>query len=187
MFVCNDKIVPIVCPSQKIELMIKKQLYIILSALVVFVACTTKPKQHSLQQDTVEEQPDTIKSDYPITDRLYAELDSSEIYDDSILYGYWFKPHEASAVNIFFHKNGSFEFKYYILANDSTIVDVFKKGTFTIGDVLNASNKKRIITMVADDGWDSKVFNGIIEYKRNRTHYYLTDKNSGLYLVKGSD
>ena len=166
----------------------KEQSHIIFIMLMLFglTACknvTQKVESQQMESDSTI----LVVSDHPITDRLYAELDSSEIYDDSILYGYWFKPHEASAVNIFFHKNGSFEFKYYILANDSTIIDVFKKGTFTIGDVLNASNKKRIITMVADDGWDSKVFNGIIEYKRNRTHYYLTDKNSGLYLVKGSD
>jgi len=159
---------------------------VLLLAVLGLIACKNGTRNDlSLKEDT--DSSIVVISDHPITDRLYAELDSSETYDDSILYGYWFKPHEASAVNIFFHKNGSFEFKYYILANDSTIVDVFKKGTFAIGDELNASNKKRIITMVADDGWDSKVFNGIIEYKRNRTHYYLTDKNSGLYLVKGSD
>lgn len=126
-----------------------------------------------------------IAASRPIYSQLLAELDSTEIYDDSILYGYWFKPHEACAVNVFFHKNGRFEFKYYIVENDTTIIDVVKKGTFKIGEA--DVNKARVVTMVADDGWDGNVFNGTIHYRCNRTHYYLEDKKSGLYLVKGSD
>lgn len=41
--------------------------------------------------------------------------------------------------------------------------------------------------MYADDGWDENVFKGVIQYKKNRLNFYLEDKESGLYLVKGSD
>ncbi len=127
----------------------------------------------------------TVQSKTPILDKLLTELDSTEIYDGSLLYGYWFKPHEACAVNIIFHKNGTFEFKYYIVPNDTTIVDVIKKGTFTISN--KDAKKTRIIKMVADDGWDKDVFDGTIYYKKNDLNYYLENEKSGLYLVKGSD
>ncbi len=124
------------------------------------------------------------KSTRAIYDFLCAELDSTEIYDDSILYGYWFKPHEASAVNIFFHKNGRFEFKYYTVENDTSIIDAVKIGSFTIGE---ANKKKtRMIKLKADNGWD-KSFDSIIYYKNNGTNFYLTDKKEKMYLVKGSD
>lgn len=126
-----------------------------------------------------------VTSSRPIYDKLLAELDSTEIYNDSILYGYWFKPHEACAVNIFFHKDGRFEFKYYVVENDTTIIDVVKKGIFTIGDM--DASQTRIVKMQADDGWDEKVFKGTVQYKNNGTNFYISDEDSGLYLVKGSD
>lgn len=162
----------------------KPYIIIILLAALGLTACkngTQKEEPQKVDSDSVT----VVKSDNPIYDRLLAELDSTEIYDDSILYGYWFKPHEACAVNIFFHKDNTFEFKYYIVQNDTSILDVIKKGTFTIGEA--DANKTRIITLVADDEWNDGVFNGKIKYKHNRTHYYLEDKESGLYLVKGSD
>ena len=88
-------------------------------------------------------------------------------------------------MNIFFHKNGTFEFKYYISPNDSTVVDVVKKGTFTVSRTDDYD--KKVIRMYADDGWDENVFKGVIQYKKNRLNFYLEDKESGLYLVKGSD
>ena len=157
---------------------------IIMLAALGLTACkngTQKEEPQKVESDSVT----VVKSDNPIYDRLLAELDSTEIYDDNILYGYWFKPHEACAVNIFFHKDNTFEFKYYIVQNDTTIIDVVKKGTFTIGDA--DVNKTRDIILVTEEGWNDGVFNGTIKYKNNRTHYCLEDKESGLYLVKGSD
>lgn len=124
-----------------------------------------------------------------IYDRLLEELDSAEIYNDSILYGYWFEPHAASSVNIFFHKNGRFEFKYFYMKNDSTAVDVIKVGTFSVSNADKYMD--RVITMKADDGWDGNIFdgmtfNGIIQHKRNKYCYYLSNLKIGLYLVKGS-
>ena len=158
--------------------------FVILLFVALFIgACkngTSKEASCCVENDSA-----SAPSANPIYDRLLLELDSTEVYDDSILYGYWFKPHEACAVNIFFHKNGTFEFKYYISPNDSTVVDVIKRGTFTVSSA--DAFQKREIRMYADDGWDENVFKGVIQYKKNRTHYYLEDKESGLYLVKGSD
>lgn len=95
----------------------------------------------------------------PIYQLLQEELDSTEIYDGSIIYGYWFKPHEACAVNVFFHKDNTFEFRYYEVPNDTTIVDVVKRGTFSV-----LGNK---ITMVADDGWKKDIFDGYMYHKHN--------------------
>ena len=82
-------------------------------------------------------------------------------------------------MNVFFHKDNTYEFKYYIVPNDSTIIDVVKKGTYTIDG--------EVIRLIANDGWDEKEFDGIMYHKNNGTNYYLTDKYGELYLVKGSD
>lgn len=158
----------------------KPYIIIILLAALGLTACkngTQKEEPQKVDSDSVT----VVKSDNPIYDRLLAELDSTEIYDDSIIYGYWFKPLDACAVNVFFHKDGTFEFKFYIVENDSTITDVVKKGTYTIGD--EDVNKTCLIKMVDDDG----LFFGKMYRKHNRTHYYLTNKRGDLYLVKGSD
>ena len=158
--------------------MIKKHFYIILSTLVVFVACTIKSKEQPQVLAEEEDQAEAIISDHPITDKLYAELDSADVYNDKVLYGYWFKPHEANYVNIFFHKDNTYEFKYYEVDKDNNIIDKFKKGRFTIDG--------EVITLNSDEGWDD-IFNGVMYYKYNGTNHYLTDKDGGLYLVKGSD
>ena len=146
-------------------------------------SCTSRTKK-SVPQLQESDSANVEASSHPITDMLYAELDSADVYNDSILYGYWFKPHEASAVNIFFHKDGRFEFKYYIIQEDS-VIDVVKKGTFTIGDM--DASQTRIVKMQTDDGWDEKVFKGTVQYNNNGTNFYISDEESGLYLVKGSD
>ena len=130
------------------------------------------PQQQESDTTTVE------VSNHPITDMLYAELDSAEIYNDSILYGYWFKPHEACDVNIFFHKDNTYEFKYYEVGKGDEIINKNKKGSFTFDG--------KVIKLTSDEGWND-YFNGVMYYKHNGTNYYLTDKGEGLYLVKGSD
>ena len=116
--------------------------------------------------------------EHPVLDQLSAELDSDEIYDDGIIYGYWFKPHEANAVNIFLHKNNTFELQYYIVDGNDSIIYLFRKGTFT--------NEGNTIKLSSDDGWD-KSFDGVLYYDNNGTNSYLADKNGLFYLVKGSD
>ena len=145
---------------------------------ILLVSCNGKTKAQPQQEAVEIEQMDAIISDHPITDRLYAELDSSEVYNDSILYGYWFKPHEAFAVNIFFHKDNTYEFKYYEVDKDENIIDKCMEGRFTING--------EVITLASDEGWDD-YFNGVMYYKNNGTNFYLTDKEDGLFLVKGSD
>ena len=158
-------------------------LYITMLAALGLTACKNGT-QRDVPQEIVIDSTD-VEANTPIYRQLLSELDSTEIYDDSIIYGYWFKPHEASSVNVFFHKDGTFEFKYYIVENDSTITDVVKKGTYSIGD--EDVNKTCLIKMEAGDGWDNQKFNGMMYRKHNRTHYYMTDTAGDLYLVKGSD
>ncbi len=164
----------------------KKILIITIIIAIGLSACNNTAQQ---KQQIVEVDSTTTKTNKTIYDRLLEELDSTEIYNDSILYGYWFEPHAASAVNIFFHKNGRFEFKYFYMENDSTPVDVIKVGTFSVSNA--DKNMDRVITMKADNGWEGKLFdgltfNGIIHYKSNKTNYCLSDSSIGLYLVKGS-
>lgn len=115
-----------------------------------------------------------------ITEMLYSKLDSAEVYDDNILYGYWFKPHEACAVNIIFNKDKTFVMRDY--APDDEEATVYERvGTFKVkGDSVHLSSK---------DGWHLslrhwKVWN-------DDTGKYLTlnegRKNFRYYLVKGSD
>ena len=146
-------------------------------AALSFTACKNGAHKEVSQMNVVDSTAITV-SDHPITDRLYAELDSADVYNDSILFGYWFKPHEACYVNIFFHKDNTYEFKYYEVGKGDEITDMNKKGTFTFDG--------KVITLASDEGWDD-YFNGVMYYKHNGTHFYLTDKEEGLYLVKGSD
>lgn len=115
-----------------------------------------------------------------IRDMLYEQLDSAEVYDDNILYGYWFKPHEACAVNIIFKKDNSFVMRDYD-PNDEKSVVYERVGTFKVkDDSIHLSSK---------DGWHLslrhwKVWN-------NDPGKYLTlnrgKKDFRYYLVKGSD
>ena len=116
--------------------------------------------------------------EHPVTEQLYAELDSNEVYDEKVLFGYWFKPHEANAVNIFLHKDYTYEFNYYIVNEKDSIIQFFKKGTFAFDG--------KVIKLSSADGWD-KAFNGELYCEHNGTNAFLTDKKDSFYLVKGSD
>ncbi len=116
--------------------------------------------------------------EHPVTEQLYAELDSDEVYDEKVLFGYWFKPHEANAVNIFLHKNYTYEFRYYMVDENDSIISQFRKGTYTF--------EGKVIKLSSAEGWD-KSFNGELYYDNNGTNSYLADKNDLFYLVKGSD
>lgn len=124
------------------------------------------------------EEDSSSEFEHPITEQLYAELDSDDVYDDKVLFGYWFKPHEANAVNIFLHKNYTYEFNYYIVDEKDSIIYIYKEGTFTFDG--------RVIKLSSAEGWD-KTFNGELNYDNNGTNSYLADKNDLFYLVKGSD
>ena len=111
------------------------------------------------------------KSNRPIYSQLRKELDSTEIYNDSVIYGYWFQPHAAASVNLFLHKNGVFDMKY---------CDVKIKGTF-VWD-------RHIIRMKPDGDWGDISIDGRLFHKHNGTNFYLTDsKEEVFYIVKGSD
>ena len=111
------------------------------------------------------------KSNHPIYSQLRKELDSTEIYNDSIIYGYWFQPHAAASVNLFLHKNGEFDMKY---------CDVKIKGTFVLD--------RHIIRMKPDGDWGEISIDGRLFHKHNGTNFYLTDsKEEVFYIVKGSD
>ncbi len=86
----------------------KLHFFIIILAALGLTACKNGTRQE--QQPVVDDDP--ILSTSPVYKKLIQELDTTEIYDDSIIYGYWFKPHEANSVNVFFHKDGTFEFKW---------------------------------------------------------------------------
>lgn len=111
-----------------------------------------------------------------VEEKLYAELESDEVYNDSILYGFWFKPHEANAMNIFLHKNNTFEFRYYIVDENDSCINLFCKGTYTYDG--------RVVRLSSKEGYDIP-FDGELYYDHNGTNGYLTDKNDSLYLIKG--
>ena len=158
----------------------KKIQYVIIALIVLSILLFifynsgnggTEPTQ-SLNDDTIESEIESeIEFKRPVYDRLLLELDSLEIYNDSIIYGYWFQPHAAPEVNLFLHKNGKFEFK---------MCDVRKTGTFT--------KDGYVVRLIPDDGWGDEPFDGRVFHKHNGTNFYLTDSNENyIYLVKGSD
>ena len=151
----------------------RKFLFTFLFFFLLIAACQNKQSKFQTGEQTVDN--NSVKS---VRDLLLDELDTTEIYNDSILCGYWFQPHAAGVINIFFHKDNSYEFKYCENRNDNEVIDKLKKGKYTInGDV---------ITLTSEDGWDD-YFNGVMYYKNNGTNYYLTSQKGIFYLVKGSN
>ena len=150
---------------------------VLVLAVLGLYACKNRT-QKDLPSEIQSDSSAVVVSDHPITDRLYAELDSADVYNDSILYGYWFKPHEACYVNIFFHKDDTYEFKYYEVDKNDSIIEKLKKGKFAFDG--------KMITLESDEGWND-YFNGVMYYKHNGTNFYLTDKEEGLYMVKGGE
>ena len=107
------------------------------------------------------------KSNRPIYSQLRMELDSTEIYNDSVVYGYWFQPHAASFVNLFLHKNGEFEMKYC----DTEIKAITIMG-FSFSEI-DIPYLQQLNTL---------------NPQHNGTNFYLTDsKEEVFYIVKGSD
>ena len=161
-----------------------KKFVLIILALICIACLICCPSFRENEGEDLPEDYDYVEEDtlvemeHTVLDQLSAELDSDEIYDDGVLYGYWFKPHEANAVNIFLHKNNTYEFRYYIVDENDSVINLFRKGTFIV--------EGKAIKLSSDDGWNS-YFDGILYYDGNGTNFYLEDKNQQFYLVKGSD
>lgn len=120
--------------------------------------------------------------DRPTYAKLQQELDSMEIYNDTIIYGYWFEPHAACFHNIFLHKDYTYEFTDPSNNDESGSCKIWR-GTFSIeGDV---------IILHSEEPWFKiydKSFDGKLYHRSNGTNFYLTDKKEALiYFVKGSD
>lgn len=60
-----------------------------------------------------------------------AELDSSDIFNDKVLYGSWFTPHEASIINITFNRDNTFEMNDYKQMGN-IFVHLTREGSFSI-------------------------------------------------------
>lgn len=142
-----------------------------LSFIITLIYDATRAVNYSdsLNDDTTEVEEE---SKQPVLDQLLLELDSDEIYNDSIIYGYWFQPHAAYEVNAFFHKNGVFELKY---------TDEFvRSGKFVI--------EGNVILLNTDEGWENGPCDGRLFHRHNGTNFYIADsKEQHIFLVKGSD
>lgn len=170
--------------------MIKLRQILILCSLVVAASCYCKADKYNadIAADTLEET--SSDDNYPfvgedpksgdVTRRLYEELDSSEVYDDNVLLGFWFKPHEACGVNIFFHKGNKFEMHDYTVTTDDKVVNIYKTGVYKeVGDS---------IFMESEDGWKLAVRRW--HTWKNDKNYYITKGRKSdfeIYLVKGSN
>lgn len=158
-------------------------LFILVLICIGWMICCPSFRERNLEtslDDSINDNEEITSAIYehPVTDQLYAELDSNEVYDEKVLFGYWFKPREANAVNIFLHKDYTYEFNYYMVNEKDSIILYSKKGTFAFDG--------KVIKLSSPDSWD-KAFNGELYYEYNGTNAYLTDKTESFYLVKGSD
>ncbi len=150
--------------------MVNKILAFTISSLILLMGSCGKRSIASEPMEADDINPGN-KSSQPIYDQLAKELDSTEIYNDFVIYGYWFQPHAASSVNVFLHKDGRFELTY---------CDNRARGTFVMDG--------HIVKMTPEDGWGGIQFDGRLFHKHNGTNFYLTDsKEEVFYLVKGSD
>jgi uncharacterized protein YcfL len=60
-------------------------------AALALTACKSGARNEALHNEELDSAA-IVTSKHPILDCLLTELDSSEIYNGSIIYGYWFKP-----------------------------------------------------------------------------------------------
>ena len=175
----------------------RKLFFLALMLTIITYSCGQKPASSatsdndSLSQDTTmtttSTKPDEVKllgeGNRPlgsVTKMLFNEFDSADVYNDNILYGYWFKPHEASYVNIYFHKNNIFEMKYYTTSTTGDVENIYKTGTFMV--------KGDSVYLTSADGWKLSV--RYWDPWKNGAGKYLTKNEhqaDEIYLVKGSD
>lgn len=170
--------------------------FIPIFSIFLLCSCSGKNIGQQIEKDSIEIFQDTFEVNatncvrvvdvidtrtYESTrDMLLEDLDSAEINDRSVLYGYWFKPHEASAVNIIFKKNNTFVMRDYEIEDDDHIIYYERIGTFEL--------KEDSVYMSSKDGWYLSL--GYWNDSENTGKYLsLDDKNSvtGLryFLVKG--
>ncbi|MCQ2201614.1 MAG: hypothetical protein MJZ27_05950 [Bacteroidales bacterium] len=60
-----------------------------------------------------------------------AKLDSSDIFNDKVLYGSWFTPHEASIINITFNRDNTFEMNDYKQMGN-IFVHLTREGSYSV-------------------------------------------------------
>ncbi|MCQ2215342.1 MAG: copper resistance protein NlpE [Bacteroidales bacterium] len=62
---------------------------------------------------------------------ISEELDSSDVFNDKVLYGNWFTPHEASVMNITFNRDNTFKMKDY-KKDERDIIFRTREGTYSV-------------------------------------------------------
>ena len=85
-----------------------KKLVLGIIAVIIAVAVVALYLFRQDEAITTAETEDVYQSDRPVYDQLLQELESPEIYNDSIIYGYWFKHHEACYFHLFLHVDNTF-------------------------------------------------------------------------------
>lgn len=146
---------------------------------MLIVSCNNKALERNFYVD--EDRNDSVvnePSEHPVYDQLRNELDSTEIYNDKIIYGMWFEPHGATH-NIIFHKNHTFTYNTHEFPNKGSVKDITIEGHFSLeGDS---------VVMSSDNGWKMKL--RYWNANNNDDTKYLTGKDDkwDYYFVKGSD
>ena len=105
-------------------------------------------------EDSVEgydcvEEGTLVEMEHPVLDQLSAELNPDEIYNDDVIYGYWFKPHEANAVNIFLPEFGISRLKEHKLFSILNIVS-FQSLRFVVKEAICSQCCEHIHDEVVD-------------------------------------
>lgn len=112
-----------------------------------------------------------------ISKQIYKELDSCDVFNSHIIYGWWFTPHEACDKNLFLHTNDTFEFKDYKVTETGDVTEIYKTGKFQVED--------DFLFLEGSDGWT--YYFKIIESDGQK---YITRKEGDgyeYYLVKGTE
>lgn len=107
---------------------------------------------------------------------LEEQLDSTSLYSSDILYGCWFKPHEARYENCVFFKDHTFNMVSFGLQELFQWNSPIITGTF--------SQKGDSIYLENEGGWKFS-----LRYENMGGEWYVTKEKGGeyeIYLVKGS-
>lgn len=152
---------------------INHKLYFIL-LLPVLISCAGKAHKSTTTADSISLDRQSV-SEVQHQDKLLNEFDSATIYDDKVIYGMWFEPHNADH-HLVLHKD--FHFEYNSFEDNSEGIATVKTGNFALtADTL---------VLKANDGWTLKlIYNKV--WKDDPTKYLTkgTPKNWKYYFVKG--
>lgn len=152
-------------------------------SLLVFLLLTQSNKCFDGNKSEKNKFPDNVK------EMLKAELNEKDWYNDNVLCGFWFTPGEARYINIFYHKNKTFQMMDYVNGTNNSTHSVYREGTYRVKNdsvILKCNKTGEVIKL---RHWTQNAKSNSKTSSRSMTKYLTKgSKKTGwkYYMVKGT-